>query len=272
MRPRAGRFSGKAVGIALLLAASGVTAPEAAHAEGGLFGAIVDFLSGRTAQRPAEPLTVPSPNSAMPDAVPGVSAATRESGNGPKVAYCVRTCDGRYFPIAKIADGATPAATCRALCPATETKIYSGSNIDTAYASDGSRYASLPNAYAYRGKLSSGCTCNGASPAGNARITIENDPTLRAGDIVMTANGPVVFVGTRGTHHKMSDFVPVQDSREISQATRNQLAAMKAMPTRPQAVATAETPMRASRNTAAPPDAFFFAPQSHGAALSYSEP
>lgn len=157
------------------------------------------------------------------------------------------------------------------MCPAAETKIYSGSNIDTAYASDGSKYSSLPNAYKYREHLANSCTCNGKSAAGNAAITIENDPTLRAGDIVMTANGPVVFTGAPGTHHKMSEFVPAQDSRKISKATRATVMAMKVMPTR-QRVSTRKTPPQAEpsqRSASALPDGFRLPPKTR--ALSYSE-
>lgn len=268
MRPRASHFLGKAVGIALLMTATGVLAPETAKAEGGLFGAIIDLLSGRAAQRPVEPLAVPAPNNTMPGAVP----LAQESGNesSTKVAYCVRTCDGRYFPIAK-SSASSPAKTCQSMCPAAETKIYSGSNIDTAYTNDGSKYSSLPNAYKYREHLANSCTCNGRSAAGNAAITIENDPTLRAGDIVMTANGPVVFTGAPGTHHKMSEFVPAQDSRKISRATRATVMAMKVMPTR-QRVSTRKTPPQAEpsqRSASALPDGFGLPPKTR--ALSYSE-
>src|SRR5882672_6176661 len=37
-------------------------------------------------------------------------------------AYCVRTCDGRYFPL-PASDNQSRAATCSNLCPASETKI-----------------------------------------------------------------------------------------------------------------------------------------------------
>lgn len=163
------------------------------------------------------------------------------------------------------------------MCPAAETKIYSGSNIDNAVAHDGSKYSSLANAYLYRKHLVSSCTCNGKNPAGNTTITIENDPTLRVGDIVMTANGPVVFTGPSGPHHKMSEFVPVRESRKISGATRKKVLAMKAMPTRQVAAAAEKAPIpspdaaearKSSRNMS---NAFDFVPKLRSPALSYTE-
>ena len=46
-------------------------------------------------------------------------------------AYCVRTCDGRYFPVTA-SDNASRAASCNSFCPASETKVVYGSNIDNA--------------------------------------------------------------------------------------------------------------------------------------------
>jgi hypothetical protein len=96
----------------------------------------------------------------------------------------------------------------------------------------GTRYASLANAYVYRDRLIDGCTCNGESPAGTANIDYLNDATLRPGDIVMTETGAVVFRGTPGPSHKPADFVPVQDSKRLSSATREKVGAMRVMPTR----------------------------------------
>ena len=76
------------------------------------------------------------------------------------------------------------AASCNSFCPASETKVFSGSSIDNATAEDGKAYSELPNAFRYRNELVSGCTCNGKDQIGLAPVKIENDPTLRKGDIV----------------------------------------------------------------------------------------
>ena len=74
--------------------------------------------------------------------------------------YCVRTCDGRYFPVTA-QGGVSTAEMCEAFCPASETRVYSGAAIDQAIAQDGSRYRELKNAYLYRERLVTNCTCNG---------------------------------------------------------------------------------------------------------------
>ena len=106
-------------------------------------------------------------------------------------AYCVRTCDGRYFPITA-GDGQSRAASCNSFCPASETKVVYGSSIDHAATENGKPYSELPNAFRYRNEMVAGCTCNGKDQLGLAPVKIEDDPTLRKGDIVAGANGLVV--------------------------------------------------------------------------------
>jgi hypothetical protein len=209
-----------------------LTAPSApAVAEGGLFGAILNAL-GRAIAPPhhSAPLPIEVPGNPLSNAfAPGSEIKPAEGG--PQVAFCVRTCDGRYFPIVKSAE-VTLAKMCHAMCPAAETEIYSGSNIENAVSQRGNRYTSLANAFLYREKMVEGCSCNGKSPVGTASIDYRNDPTLRPGDIVMTEDGPVVFRGAVAPAHKMSDFVPVKDSKRVSDSVRTKVIALKAMPTR----------------------------------------
>lgn len=204
--------------------------PATAQAEGGLFGAIMNFLGGgHAAQEQAAP-PPPGPAAANPLDLPGLnSQPLPPSHGGPQVAYCVRTCDGRYFPLPRNAGGAnsTPAKICNSLCPTAETKIYSGSNIENAAASDGTRYSSLKNAFVYREHLIEGCSCNGGDGAGNTAINVKADPTLRPGDIVVTANGPVVFRGGKGEMHQTSDFMPAADGTRLSAKMRDKVAAIK---------------------------------------------
>ena len=102
--------------------------------------------------------------------------------------FCVRTCDGRFFPV--IASGGVSSKDyCKNFCPSAETKIYSGSTIDDARASDGKPYSKIVNAFRYRNEFVSGCTCNSISKTGLAHIRIEDDKTIRIGDIVSNANG-----------------------------------------------------------------------------------
>ena len=114
------------------------------------------------------------------------------SGSGQ--AFCVRTCDGRYFPISA-SDNQSKAASCNSFCPASETKVYYGSTIDNASTESGKQYSALPNAFKFRNELVAGCTCNGKDQIGLAPVKIENDPTLKRGDIVAGADGLMVNRG-----------------------------------------------------------------------------
>lgn len=106
-------------------------------------------------------------------------------------AYCVRTCDGRYFPV-NGPDHQTRAASCNSFCPASDTRIVYGSSIDNAATDNGEPYSELPNAFRYRNEMVAGCTCNGKDQLGLAQVRIEDDPTLRKGDIVAGEGGLVV--------------------------------------------------------------------------------
>jgi Protein of unknown function (DUF2865) len=115
----------------------------------------------------------------------------RLTSYGGSQAFCVRTCDGRYFP-ATGSDHQSRAATCNNFCPASKTEIVYGSNIDNAATENGKAYSELPNAFRYRNEMVAGCTCNGKDQVGLAPVKIEDDPTLRKGDIVAGANGLMV--------------------------------------------------------------------------------
>jgi hypothetical protein len=108
-------------------------------------------------------------------------------GGGPAVAYCVRLCDGRYFPMQRHSN-ATSIQLCNAFCPAAKTQVFNGSQIDHAVASNGAHYANLQNAFVYRQKIIPNCTCNGKNEFGLAKIDVKSDPTLKPGDIVATGD------------------------------------------------------------------------------------
>ena len=145
---------------------------------------------------------------------------------GPAKAYCVRTCDGHYFPVRAHA-GLSVAEACRTFCPASQTRIYSGGTIDYAVARDGSRYRDLPNAYAYRKQLVAGCTCNGHDAFGLAHIDAATDPTLRPGDVVTTRDGLMAFTGRTG---EAANFTPVKSYSHFSKSLRQQLSELRVTP------------------------------------------
>ena len=148
---------------------------------------------------------------------------------GPARAFCVRSCDGHYFPVQAHA-GLSAAEACHSFCPATETKLFAGSNIETASAPDGSRYTDLPKAFAYRKALVQGCSCNGRTAFGLAPIDPRYDPTLRPGDVVATENGLAAYTGTR---NNVAEFTPVQNYSRMAKSTRDTLASTKVGPKSP---------------------------------------
>jgi hypothetical protein len=137
----------------------------------------------------------PSPPSFLPfgndEAGAPPAHRQRSASSGGRQAFCVRTCDGRYFPLAS-PSGQSRATSCNELCPASDTKVFYGSNIDHAASENGKSYSSLPNAFRYRNEIVSGCTCNGKDTFGLAKVDIKDDPTLRKGDIVASEDGLLV--------------------------------------------------------------------------------
>jgi hypothetical protein len=140
-------------------------------------------------------------------AAPARPHASYSGVSGGDQAYCVRTCDGRYFPISA-SDSQSRAASCNSFCPASETKVVYGSSIDSATTEKGKPYSELPNAFRYRSELVAGCTCNGKDQLGLAPIKIEDDPTLRKGDIVAGANGLVVAARASDRRGASLNFSP----------------------------------------------------------------
>ena len=154
--------------------------------------------------------------------------APRVAGSGP--AFCVRSCDGKYFPLT-MRGNATPVADCarRSVRPA-PPRCYYGSNIDGATASNGERYADSENAFAYRKALRADCTCNGRSPSGLAPVDLTLDTSLRSGDVIATTDGLVAYTGVRLGASQTADFTPVASYPGLTADVRARLGEMKVAP------------------------------------------
>ena len=170
----------KRLALGLAIAAAALVAVLGAEARAqNLF----DFLfGGFQRQAPQQQQQAPPPGGSIP-----------EAGYGGGQAFCVRLCDGRYFPL-QPHPTASPSQLCSAFCPATQTRIFRGNEIQTAVGQDGSRYQELKNAYLYRKQLVSGCTCNGKDSLGLVTLDASNDPTLQPGDTVATPDGKTATV------------------------------------------------------------------------------
>lgn len=148
------------------------------------FSSFIGGLIGGSHSNAPEPSTaLPFANEGDSDSQPAQPKFSQSAS-----AYCVRTCDGRYFPLSG-AGGESRAKTCSSLCPASETKVVYGGGIDNARTDKGQSYSALPNAFRYRNEVVAGCTCNGRTTGGLAKIDIGDDPTIRKGDKVADADG-----------------------------------------------------------------------------------
>lgn len=106
---------------------------------------------------------------------------------------CVRTCDGFFFPIsfatvpARFADDEQ---TCRRLCPAAETMLFShrnpGEEIKEAISTHGVPYTELPNAFKYQQSFDASCSCRASGQSWADALGVERDQTLQRGDIIVT--------------------------------------------------------------------------------------
>ena len=172
------RSLGRALGLLTIVTVMTNTTPAAA----GLF----DFLFGGFL----------APQGAPPPSSINHAVATTAS-------YCVRLCDGRYFPVR--GGSATSKAVCDGLCPAAKTKVFVGSEIAQATADDGSTYQKLPNAFTYRERIVPDCSCNGRDSFGTASMKLEDDPTLQPGDLIATKRGVVSFQ----TWRKANAYTPI---------------------------------------------------------------
>ena len=169
------------------------------------------------------------------------------SGSGP--AFCVRSCDGKYFPLMR--GNASPAQVCQAFCPASNTKVFFGSTIDGASSVTGERYADSENAFAYRKALRADCTCNGRDPAGLAPVDLMLDTSLRPGDVVATSSGLVAYAGPKAGISQTPDFTPVASYPGLTAEVRARLGEMKVAPVAAELVSEVPTP-EASRDVALP--------------------
>src|ERR1700716_4680733 len=230
---------------AVTLASSVVLAPRMASAEG-LFNFFFGGAQKQQRQAPAQANFFADPFGLNQQPAPTAPRPVA-SGSGP--AFCVRSCDGKYFPLAR--GGATPVQMCQAFCPASPTRVYFGSTIDGAASGSGERYADSENAYAYRKEMKADCTCNGRSPAGLAPVDLTLDTSLRPGDVIATTGGLVAYSGVRVGANQTAEFAPVASYPGLTSEVRARLGEMKVAPV--SAMMADEAPSPETSREVAPP-------------------
>jgi len=232
--------------VAAALAVSVALAPRVASAEG-----LFDFLFGGL-QKQQQQTAPPQANFfADPFGQNQQPAPPRAMASGSGPAFCVRSCDGRYFPLTA-RGGASPVQMCQAFCPASPTRVFFGSNIDGASSANGERYADSENAFDYRKALRADCTCNGRDPAGLAPVDLTLDPSLRPGDVIATTSGLVAYSGVKVGAGQTAEFTPIASYPGLTAEVRARLGEMKVAPVSAEMIAPDALLPEASRDVVLP--------------------
>jgi hypothetical protein len=132
----------------------------------------------------------PVTKAAVSGGVEGVHGIFR--GGGMKT-WCVRLCDGFYFPVSYSTNSGAyqrDLAICQGRCPGADVSLYSHPSYldpeDMVSTVSGERYTKLPTAFAYRTTVSSNCSCELAAP----KIKTAEASGDEAADTADVAKGP----------------------------------------------------------------------------------
>lgn len=153
------------------------------------FGNFIEHLFGaRREPEPSAPPVAPVPEETLR---PRDTTEERPRNVGYR-AVCVRLCDGAFFPMTS---SARPGASlgqeemCQMQCPGADVALYRmrDDQIENAVSSSGAPYTALPNALRFRQRFDATCTCRPRSGSWAEAFTHRQDPTLRSGDQVVSA-------------------------------------------------------------------------------------
>lgn len=168
--------------------------PQAAYREGAEpqrpgFGNFIEHLFSRSDPRP-----VPGGDiAAVPEDQLRPSDGDERPRNVGHRAVCVRLCDGAFFPMTS---SPRPGASlgqeemCQMQCPGAEVALYRmrDDQIENAVSADGRPYTALPNALRFRQRFDAACTCRPRNGSWAEAFSQRQDPTLRSGDQVISAD------------------------------------------------------------------------------------
>ena len=227
---------------AAVLAGAVALAPRMASAEG-----LFDFLFGgiqKQQQRQAPPQANFFADPFGLNQQPAPPPRPVASGSGP--AFCVRSCDGKYFPLTRAATPRRCRCARRSVRRA-RPRCSSAAPSTARRPRNGERYADSENAFAYRKALRADCTCNGRDPAGLAPVDLTLDTSLRPGDVIATTNGLVAYSGVKVGAGQTAEFTPVASYPGLTADVRARLGEMKVAPVSAEMIANdAPLPERAA--------------------------
>jgi hypothetical protein len=143
--------------------------------------------------------------------------------------FCVRLCDGFHAPIGYLrASGDLKAheAICKAMNPGVPVKVFKAAagvtDIADAIASDGKRYGALPMAFGHAKAADPACR-PAIVQAGERRVSLLRDITLRPGDSVVLDGKVSTFTGSATWPYSRRDFRDFRTASELSKAQRRQI-------------------------------------------------
>lgn len=166
------------------------------------------------------------------DRPPSVQAETDSMSGG---GYCVRACDGYYFPLIK-SSAISGQRSCEFACPSARVELYHGETIEEARNAKGDRYSTLPVAFSFRDRLTAGCSCTNPAASHDYYLRLSRkDPTLRAGDVVVGENEAFVYSGAdlanlshapSSVRTRVKNLLPHQIARGYGSASENNAVAL----------------------------------------------
>ena len=169
----------------------------------------------------------------QPRQLAGASDLFVDASGLPRRSYCVRLCDGFFFPVAPVSsDGDLNAheSLCAGICPGSPTRLFimpgGSERIEDAASRDGKRYGALPVAFRHTGTTDNTCTCRPENIAYTKIVSVMKDFTMRQGDMVMTNKGFRVFRGSSHYPYGQADFMSLAESG-INSKNRAALSAIE---------------------------------------------
>jgi len=143
---------------------------------------------------------------------------------------CVRLCDGFHAPIGRLrgtADLQAHEALCKAMNPGIPVKVFrlagGVSDIGEARSADGQRYRALPMAYAFETTRDVAACRPAIVQAGERRVSLLRDFTLRPGDSVVLDGKVRTFMGGSSFPYSPRDFRDFRAAAELTKTQRREI-------------------------------------------------
>lgn len=143
---------------------------------------------------------------------------------------CVRLCDGFHAPIGYLraaSDMKAHEALCQAMNPGIPVKVFrvaaGAADIGGALAADGKRYDALPMAYSHETTRDAAACRPAIVQAGERRVSLLRDFTLRPGDSVVLDGKVRTFAGGSRWPYSTRDFRDFRSASELSKGQRKQI-------------------------------------------------